>query len=153
MKLFKRLKLFASCLFIISISSWANLHLGLYLGYCFTWANCYALEKEKATWRLVARRCKPATAPAYLWPALHLRPTNFTYEPSSPLIVCLVSTSQWPSLQFYTHAPSTHEGFLFVWSYLKNVVSTLYYFCFENRLHQYILHDETNKTRPHLHMF
>ena len=36
---------------------------------------------------------------------------------------------------------------------LKNILSTSYYLCFENRLHQFVLHDKTNKTRPNLYMF
>ena len=46
------------------------------------------------------------------------------------------------------------ENNFFIWeAILKNILSTSYYFLFENRLHQYILRDETNKTRSHLHMF
>ena len=37
--------------------------------------------------------------------------------------------------------------------YLKNVLSILYYFRFQNRSHQCVLRDEMNETRPQLHMF
>ena len=35
----------------------------------------------------------------------------------------------------------------------KNILSLWYGFSFEYRLHRYVLRDETNKTRPHLHIF
>jgi len=35
----------------------------------------------------------------------------------------------------------------------KNILSLWYGFSFEYRLHRYVLRDETNKTKPHLHIF
>ena len=35
----------------------------------------------------------------------------------------------------------------------KNILSLWYGFSFEYRLHCYVLRDETNKTKPHLHIF
>ena len=146
MKLFKRLKLFASCLFIISISSWANLHLGLYLGYCFTWANCYALEKEKATWRLIARQHERATAPIHLWPTLRFRPINSMCHPCRNLLCTLRPRPNNPR--------ALTRCTFYKWSLsIKNILSFSYELRFEYQLHRCILHDETNKTRSHLHIF
>ena len=53
----------------------------------------------------------------------------------------------------HTHPQSTYKRSTFYISYLKNILSSSYYLCFENRLHQYVLQGETNKTRPHMDIF
>ena len=96
-------------------------------------------------------------APARFWPILNSRPNNHMYQyfnlpllrPNDPCIMCVATMC----CHMYTYPQSTCEEINFLYELLKNILSCSYYLCFENRLHQYVLQGETNKTRPHMDIF
>ena len=53
----------------------------------------------------------------------------------------------------FTHILHIGGAFLTCNLPIKNILSSSYDLHFEYRLHRYILRDETNKTRSHLHIF
>ena len=76
-----------------------------------------------------------------VWSALCLQPS----DPTCPYVLLCADRFA---------CPHWRENGLFLYEdILKNILSTSYYFLFENWLHQYVLRDETNKTISHLHMF
>ena len=110
-------------------------------------------KRKNLTYDL-ARECATARRPTS---GLRPQPNKFRARPSY-ILIC-APTAQRPrhpprDALVCQDAPVEKKIIFFIWeAILKNILSTSYYFLFENRLHQYILRDETNKTRSHLHMF
>ena len=80
------------------------------------------------------------------------RPFNPTGRRPFPAYQSFMCT--WPMCPSRTPPPSLFIH-VFVWIMFvhKNILSSPCYLCLENRLYCCALCDETNKTRPHFHMF
>ena len=78
-----------------------------------------------------------------------LQPNRPSPFPAYQSFMCtwLMCPSRAPPPSLFIH--------VFVWIMFvhKNILSSPCYHCLENRLYRCALCDETNKTRPHLHMF
>ena len=59
-----------------------------------------------------------------------------------PIVACCL---------MYLPVSCTCCSFLELNMFIKNILTSSYYFCFLNQLHHCVLRKKTNKTRPHLH--
>jgi len=103
-------------------------------------------DKQKGPRYRAIRRARVERATPFNSAPFRVEPPACTSPPLSFQTYVAYSLSLQPTYSMYV--------WLLTCNLLeKNILSLWYGFSFEYRLHRYVLRDETNKTRPHLHIF